>query len=1059
MAIFGEEIPSQGIAYSLLGYSLKKEYLGEAFNFRNVETFDYEFLILDTANITTNANGETSLSSYINTQMATRIGTDKKNINITSIEIPNSMGGSVAEDLIRIGTYRITLEVRNRIGEDVMWLGYCYNPTNGTCSNNAFNDDENGCITDAAQCADPTYSTQLLCQGAAEIWTPNTWNFDDHNTSAECGNAGGSWKNAQHTELDPNANTATTKQYNLLHEIFEVYGPYIDSINENISIDEDNQKNKTITHSVNVEVRHATEGEFVVQGIARTWTEEDPGLRGTMGRHQFENAFLPWHFATNIAELLFRSMDIADLGKYVFAGKVDEYNAHLPLNTWWPMGFSEGQVGGNNRYTETYDDLNRKYSFTRKQKILKNNAKENNYSTNVKHTIAFEKNGIVTITEDLVLEGKNRGIADPITKYIQNEKNLSWDRCSTVLQTYSAQAADQPQYVNFLIEKMSNGGVVKSYNEQPISQNVAFNIQDNAATITTIYSNSPKLTASSVDGNLSIEVDDRNISTVSYDVNFKLFPPKRIVTDQVESGDKTPIVEVVQADTTPGLLIWPVKHGADPMNALSFKDPNWFGVASYTYSGHTGMDIGAIGTSSPSSNYWYPDVEVVAAADGEVVAVVDGEGDQCTTQNFNTANCGGGCAGGNCGGNHVVIDHDPGGSLGLVNSIGYRFSSSCHMKKNSITVTVGDVVAAGDKIGMVGSSGQSTGPHLHWEIGRTYSGSGSSVGWPVDPYFSVGNHGSNRTKSMWKDQDNLPSQAFVFGVTSADMAATSMNIIGLLKLYDSFSLFAIPYHLSLADVSRKKYHFPFSETTSHSPFGSASQFYHYTAYFKYRGEGNQIATNPNIGSIPTEDEWTLLSKTLNTSVQGKDFSLQKKWTNDPTLRVKTLPGCVNCFKKVESKIVDTWPKAMFSEHTVVNRDKTEHDDVGSSVMSYNYQTEVGKRVVTLTSVIPRRKWNQLLHSWNYVNEPGGPYVPANELQALAKEAKSQLLSAFQHTRLTTGFRITAYLSDLSYVFDSSGNVTLTAEMTYGIKSTDMLPIENNQGKQVLKDNIPLNYKQ
>ncbi len=54
-------------------------------------------------------------------------------------------------------------------------------------------------------------------------------------------------------------------------------------------------------------------------------------------------------------------------------------------------------------------------------------------------------------------------------------------------------------------------------------------------------------------------------------------------------------------------------------------------------------------------------------------------------------------------GNLVVIDH--GGGI---------FSSYGHQEK--LNVTVGDVVARGQIIGWVGTTGLSTGPHLHWEM-------------------------------------------------------------------------------------------------------------------------------------------------------------------------------------------------------------------------------------------------------------------------------------------------------------------------------------------------------
>lgn len=65
----------------------------------------------------------------------------------------------------------------------------------------------------------------------------------------------------------------------------------------------------------------------------------------------------------------------------------------------------------------------------------------------------------------------------------------------------------------------------------------------------------------------------------------------------------------------------------------------------------------------------------------------------------------------------VVIDHGQG-------------VTSLYFHQSALDVAVGDVVARGDTIGRVGSTGLSTGPHLHWEV--------RVDGVPTDPMRWVG---------------------------------------------------------------------------------------------------------------------------------------------------------------------------------------------------------------------------------------------------------------------------------------------------------------------------------
>lgn len=56
-------------------------------------------------------------------------------------------------------------------------------------------------------------------------------------------------------------------------------------------------------------------------------------------------------------------------------------------------------------------------------------------------------------------------------------------------------------------------------------------------------------------------------------------------------------------------------------------------------------------------------------------------------------------------GNHVVIDHGNG-----------EFSMIAHMQKGSVRVKAGERVRQGQLIGLIGNSGDSSGPHIHYQL-------------------------------------------------------------------------------------------------------------------------------------------------------------------------------------------------------------------------------------------------------------------------------------------------------------------------------------------------------
>ena len=106
----------------------------------------------------------------------------------------------------------------------------------------------------------------------------------------------------------------------------------------------------------------------------------------------------------------------------------------------------------------------------------------------------------------------------------------------------------------------------------------------------------------------------------------------------------------------------------------------------YSYQGHSGHDSIIEGFREQAIG-----VPVFAALDGIVTAAEDGEFDEQTTNLAGRAV------------NYVTLSHLDG-----------YYTQYFHLKRGSVAVSVGQAVTAGTQIGLTGSSGNSSWPHLHF---------------------------------------------------------------------------------------------------------------------------------------------------------------------------------------------------------------------------------------------------------------------------------------------------------------------------------------------------------
>ncbi|MCC9620630.1 M23 family metallopeptidase [Thalassospira sp. MA62] len=168
-----------------------------------------------------------------------------------------------------------------------------------------------------------------------------------------------------------------------------------------------------------------------------------------------------------------------------------------------------------------------------------------------------------------------------------------------------------------------------------------------------------------------------------------------------------------------------VVHYVDHDTGPDIRD---FACGTSTYNGHRGTDF-----AIPNEAAMLAGVPVRAIADGTVRALREGVEDidagRISQSSLEGIECG----------NGILIDHDDGWQ-----------SQYCHLRRGYVAVKKGDRVKRGQMIGEIGTSGQATFPHLHFNLRKD--------GQLMDPFSGTRLGDSNETNcqadstALWTSQ-------------------------------------------------------------------------------------------------------------------------------------------------------------------------------------------------------------------------------------------------------------------------------------------------------------------
>lgn len=196
--------------------------------------------------------------------------------------------------------------------------------------------------------------------------------------------------------------------------------------------------------------------------------------------------------------------------------------------------------------------------------------------------------------------------------------------------------------------------------------------------------------------------------------------PSALIADQTISNLPPQITFNLPAKCRLGETCW-VANYVDVDPGSTAKD---FRCQDRTFDKHDGVDI-----AIRDRRVMEQGVPVLAAATGIVRRVRDGVEDTALTTSASRE----AIVGRECG-NGVLIDHSDGWE-----------TQYCHLKQRSVRATVGQQVERGDELGLVGLSGKTEFPHVHFTVRH--------AGQVIDPFTGRANTGGCGIQglALWRD--------------------------------------------------------------------------------------------------------------------------------------------------------------------------------------------------------------------------------------------------------------------------------------------------------------------